>query len=88
MTKQMCNIYEAKKILGIERGKTYARITKQKRGENTRQNQNRKEEINTTETEKGAIPKTGKNIIMESTQGEEPEKPKFKESQIREVHSN
>ena len=33
MTEQKCNIYEAKKILGIERGKTYARITKEKREE-------------------------------------------------------
>ena len=60
MTEQKCDISKAKKILGIKRGKTYARITKRKRGENTRQNQNRKEEINTTETEKGAIPKTEK----------------------------
>ena len=101
MKEQKCDIYEAKKILGIERGKTYARITKEKRI-NTRRNQNRKEEINTTETKKRAVPKTGKNTIMESTQGEElekkykePEKPKTKckESKIREkkrekVHSN
>ena len=36
MTEQKCDIYEAKKILGTERGKTYARITKEKRGGNTR----------------------------------------------------
>ena len=61
-----------------------------------------KKEINTTETEKGVIPKTGKNTIMESTQEKELEKEKYKEkvkpktkckeSQIREkreqVHRN
>ena len=31
MTVQNCDIYEAKKILGINRGKSYVTITKEKR---------------------------------------------------------
>ena len=57
MAKQKCNIYEAKKILGINRGKSYATITRDKKGENTRQNQMKEEETNATKTEaeEGAI---------------------------------
>ena len=39
MAEQKCDVYEAKRILGITRGKTYAAITKGKKGEENRQNQ-------------------------------------------------
>ena len=51
MAEQKCDIYEAKRILGITRGKTYAAITKEKKGEDNRQNQRKKEETSTTRTE-------------------------------------
>ena len=31
MAEQKCDVYEAKRILGITRGKTYAAITKEKK---------------------------------------------------------
>ena len=46
MAEQKCDIYEAKRILGITRGKTCAAITKEEKGEGSRQNQRRREERN------------------------------------------
>ena len=44
MAEQKCDVYEAKRIFGITRGKTYPAITKEKKEDDNRQNQRKKEE--------------------------------------------
>ena len=73
MTEQKCDIFEARKILGISRGKSYAAIMREKKQRNSRTTQSREEETNTTrrEPEENATTitrtQTGKITFMDSS---------------------
>ena len=60
MAEQKGDIFEAKKISGISKGKSYAAIVREKKGENSRMSQRKEEEANPTrkESEESAIETT------------------------------
>ena len=87
MAEQKCDVYEAKRILGIIRGKTYVAITKEKKGEDNKQNQRKKVETSTTKTEEVEViviktrAQTEKNTKMYPPYREETEKKEHKEQE-------
>ena len=56
MAEKRCDIFEAKKTLGISRRKSYGAIVREKKGGNSRTTQRKEEETNTRrESEENAI---------------------------------
>ena len=80
MAEQKCDIFEARKILGISRGKSNAAIVREKKEENSRTSQRKEKETNTIrrESEESAIKitRTQKNTNMDPLPTEQVKKKK------------